>query len=98
MATTEEEIGARGPAPADEASREHAIRARARSGGPAASPVRRRILEIAGEAARDWGRAPDAIARGLRAARELASAERRFAGEAVHELVRHRRRLAFIAG
>ena len=75
-------------------SREAQIKARAGEDGP----VRRRILAITDQAAGDWGRAPDAVARGLREARDLSSAERRFVGDAVHELIRHRRRLAHQAG
>src|SRR5689334_2239036 len=60
--------------------------------------IRRRVLEIYGLAARDWGSAPAAIGRAFRGARELRSAERRFVGEAVYGLVRARRRLAFSIG
>ena len=73
--------------------RDLAVRARARHDGP----VRRRIVQIAEAAAHDWRRAPDMVARGLREARELGSAERRFASDAVHELCRWRRRLIFLA-
>src|SRR5436190_1569178 len=83
-------------APPVEESREAAIRERARVDAPP-SAIRRWILDLAGEATRDWARAPDAIARGLRAARELSSAERRFVAEAVHEILRHRRRLGLLA-
>src|SRR5262245_34497083 len=38
------------------------------------------------------------VARGMREARELVSAQRRLLGDAVYELIRHRRRLAFLAG
>ncbi len=51
-----------------------------------------------GEAAADWGRAADAIARGLRGGRELPSWQRRFCGDAVHEVIRFRRKLAAAAG
>lgn len=70
------------------------MRARARHDGP----VRRRVVQVAEAAARDWRRAPDVVARGLREARELGSAERRFVSDAVHELCRWRRRLEFLAG
>src|SRR5579859_5367978 len=53
---------------------------------------------MARDAACDWWRAGDAIARGMRGARELASYERRFAGDVVYELIRHRRRLIAQAG
>ena len=49
-------------------------------------------------AARSWGRAPGEIARGLREARALHSRERRFVGDALHGMVRMRRRLAWLAG
>ena len=60
--------------------------------------VRRAVVDLLHEAARDWPRAPDRIARAMREARGLNSAERRFASEAVFALVRHHRRLAFLAG
>jgi 16S rRNA (cytosine967-C5)-methyltransferase len=60
--------------------------------------VRRRAVEIYAAAARDWTAAPGVIARALRGARELRSAERRFVGEALYGMVRWRRRLAFAIG
>jgi 16S rRNA (cytosine967-C5)-methyltransferase len=74
--------------------REATLRERARQEGP----LRRRIVQIVRDAARDWGRAGEAIGRGFRGARELASFERRFAGDVVYEIVRHWRRLVQVAG
>lgn len=82
------------PVPVDD-GREAAMRERARRG--AGDALGRRIVEIYARAERDWLCAPDAVGRGLRAARELSSAERRFVADAVHELIRQRRRLAFLA-
>ena len=70
---------------------------RARAGQPD-SPVRRHVVALFTDAARDFLRAPEAISRGLRNARELSSVERRVVADAVHDLVRLRRRLAFLAG
>lgn len=75
--------------------REAAMRERARRGE--GDVLGRRILEIYAMAERDWLHAPDAVGRGLRGARELGSAERRFVADAVHELIRQRRRLSFLA-
>ncbi len=77
-----------------EDAREARVRERAAEEGP----VRRRVVSICTAAAADWHHAPERIARGLRGARELNSAERRFVADAVHELVRFRRRLAAAAG
>ncbi len=57
--------------------------------------VRGAVVAIYARAARNWQHAPSEIARGLRDARQLHSRERRFVSEAVHGLVRMRRRLAF---
>ncbi|HEX8950935.1 MAG TPA: methyltransferase domain-containing protein [Polyangia bacterium] len=60
--------------------------------------IRKRVVEIYGAAARDWGQAPGVIARSFRGARELRSVERRFVGEAVYGMIRWRRRLGFAIG
>jgi 16S rRNA (cytosine967-C5)-methyltransferase len=75
-------------------AREEEVRRRARG----ETVVRERVVTIYAAAARDWSRAPDVVARGLREARELGSAERRFVGEAVHALIRFRLALARAAG
>src|SRR5262245_29099997 len=74
--------------------RESLARERAARGGP----ILERAARIIDDAARDWRRAPDVIARALREARELSSTDRRLLGEMVHGWVRWRRRLAALAG
>ena len=80
--------------PANDADREALVRRRAEKDGP----LRRRLLLVFAHALRDLRQSPDAIRSSLRAARDLSSVERRFLGDAVHELVRLRRRLVFLAG
>ncbi len=63
-----------------------------------AGRVRGTVISLFARAARNWQNAPVEIARGLREARQLHSRERRFVAEAVHGLVRMRRRLAFALG
>ncbi|HEX6837474.1 MAG TPA: hypothetical protein VF334_12930, partial [Polyangia bacterium] len=60
--------------------------------------IRKRVIEIYGAAARDWGQAPGVITRSFRGARELRSVERRFVGEAVYGMIRWRRRVGFAIG
>lgn len=60
--------------------------------------LRRRLVSLFADALRDLRRSPEVITAGLRAARELSSSERRFVSDAVHDLLRFRRRLAFLAG
>jgi 16S rRNA (cytosine967-C5)-methyltransferase len=57
--------------------------------------IRQAVLRLYGEAAAGWS--PGVVARGLRDARQLHSRERRFVGEAVHGLIRWRRRLAHLS-
>ncbi len=61
-------------------------------------PLRGTVVGLYGVASRNWNRAPGEIARGLREARHLHSRERRFVSDAVHQLVRLQRRLAFAGG
>lgn len=69
------------------------LRVRAATDGP----LRHRLLSLFAEVLRDTRRGPEAVTSGLRAARELGSPERRFVSDAVHDLVRMRRRLSFLA-
>jgi 16S rRNA (cytosine967-C5)-methyltransferase len=74
-------------------ARDDAVAERARREG-ADGRLGARVAAIWAEAAAaDFARAPEAIARALRAGRDLASAERRFVADALHALLRHRRRL-----
>jgi 16S rRNA (cytosine967-C5)-methyltransferase len=57
--------------------------------------IRQAVLRLYAEAAAGWS--PGVVARGLRDARQLHSRERRFVGEAVHGLIRWRRRLTFLS-
>jgi 16S rRNA (cytosine967-C5)-methyltransferase len=77
--------------------RDRAVRERALREG-AGGPLGRFAIEILDRASRDFRRAPEVIAAGLRQARELGSAERRFVGDAIHDLIRARRRLALAGG
>jgi 16S rRNA (cytosine967-C5)-methyltransferase len=60
--------------------------------------VRRKLLALIEEVLRDPRRGPETVTAGLRAARELGSAERRFVSDAVHDVIRMRLRLEAIAG
>jgi 16S rRNA (cytosine967-C5)-methyltransferase len=79
---------------AHDAERDGLVRARAERDGP----LRRRLLLTFAHALRDLRQSPDTIRSSLRAARDLSSVERRFLGDAVHDVVRLRRRLTFLAG
>src|SRR5262245_57447877 len=57
-----------------------------------------RAAGILAAAERDWQRAPEVIARGLREAHKLPSVERRLLAEMLHGWVRQKRRLMFLAG
>ncbi|MEO6950355.1 MAG: methyltransferase domain-containing protein [Polyangia bacterium] len=56
------------------------------------------MTELFGRAQQSWGRAHIELARGLRDARQLHSRERRAVSDALHDMTRMRRRLAFAAG
>lgn len=60
--------------------------------------LRERLLGIFDEVARDPRKGPESVTSALRSSRELSSGERRFVSDAVHDLVRLRRRLGFLAG
>ena len=60
--------------------------------------VRGVVTEVFGRAQHGWGRAHLEVARGLRDARQLHSRERRVVSDALHDMTRLRRRLAFAAG
>ena len=60
--------------------------------------VRGVVVELFGRAQQSWGRAHIELARGLRDARQLHSRERRAVSDALHDMTRMRRRLAFAAG
>src|SRR4051812_10646265 len=58
----------------------------------------RRVIELVGRAAKDWRRAAEEVQGGLRGARELSSAERRFVADVVHAVLGRGGRRASPAG